>query len=73
MSEQFTRDQISRAVNDGADLVSDTLSLGELETDLINLVVNAAMAKLDSPDIDFDTMVEENFDGDPRDCWDSGQ
>jgi hypothetical protein len=23
--------------------------------------------KLDNPDVDFDTMVEENVDGDPRD------
>jgi hypothetical protein len=70
MSELFTREQVSRAVNDGADLVSDTLSLGDLETDLINLVVNAALAKLDNPNIDFDALVEENFEGDPRDWWD---
>lgn len=70
MSELFTREQVSRAVNDGADLVSDTLSLGELETDLINVVVNAALAKLDNPNVDFDTVVEENFDGDPRGWWD---
>ncbi|MCE7011717.1 hypothetical protein LWC34_54230 [Kibdelosporangium philippinense] len=49
MSELFTREQVSRAVNDGADLVSDTLSIGELETDLINLVVNAALANWTTP------------------------
>jgi hypothetical protein len=44
--------------------------LGDLETDLINLVVNAALAKLDDPNIDFDGLVEENFEGDPRDWRD---
>jgi hypothetical protein len=73
MSDLFTRDQVSRAVNDGADLVSEALSLGELETDLINLIVNAALSKLDNPDVDFDTMIEENFDGDPRTWWDWAQ
>lgn len=73
MSDLFTRDQVSRAVNDGADLVSDALSLGESETDLINLIVNAALSKLDNPDVDFDTMIEENFDSDPRTWWDWAQ
>jgi hypothetical protein len=35
--------------------------------------VNTAMPKLDNPDVDFDTTVDENFDGHPRDWWDRGQ
>lgn len=70
MFKRFTRNRVCRAVNDGADLVSDSLSLGGLETDLLNVMVNAVIAKLDDPDVDFDTMIEENFEGDPRDWWD---
>ena len=66
----FTREQISRAVNAGAELVLDSLLLGERDEDLIDLVVNAALSKLDNPEVDLDAVVQEHYSEDLRGWWD---
>ena len=62
---ELTRDQVSQAVNDGAELVihDDGLQVGERETDLINLVVNAAMTLLDKPGTTLDQVMDSNYEG----------
>ncbi|RBM17399.1 hypothetical protein DI005_22175 [Prauserella sp. PE36] len=45
----FAGDQVSRAVNDGADLVIDEVATHDCDDDLINLVVNAALADSTTP------------------------
>jgi hypothetical protein len=71
----FTRDQVSTAMNAGADLVRDDpgLQLGDLEIDVINLVINAAMTQLDNPTVSLDEVMNENYDGgatEVRSWWD---
>ncbi|MBD0739824.1 hypothetical protein [Streptomyces sp. CBMA29] len=58
---QFTRDQVSEAVNGGADLVIGALSLGEQDSDAVNLVANAIMTRLENPDADFSTVIADNY------------
>ena len=47
----FTRTQVERAVHNGADLVRDGLEVGDQDSDLIELVIHAALALLDDPGI----------------------
>ncbi|MFE5567037.1 hypothetical protein ACFQ68_18775 [Amycolatopsis japonica] len=68
----FTRDQVSRAVNDGADLVIDEVTTSDRDDDLINLVVNAALTRLDNPNADLDQVITECYDTAPsevRSWW----
>ncbi|MFE4497107.1 hypothetical protein ACFRKD_32145 [Streptomyces niveus] len=57
----YTLDQVHDAVNEGADIVNDSLGLGEPETDAINLAVNGALACLEKPGITFEEMVDRNY------------
>lgn len=69
----YAYEHITQAVNNGADAVKDALDLGERDTDLINLVVNAAITCLDNLDADFDQVVTANYEATPsevRDWWD---
>ncbi|WKK22999.1 hypothetical protein QZH56_30315 [Streptomyces olivoreticuli] len=59
----YTREQISHAINGGADLVTDGLGNGEHDTDLISLVVNAALSLLDDPGLSLDDVMERNYEG----------
>jgi hypothetical protein len=71
----FTREQVSDAVNAGADLVVDGLGVGEAESDLVNLVVNAIVAVLESPGISLDDVIRQNYETDPaevRGWWSWG-
>lgn len=63
----FIRGQVSQAVNEGADLVIEGLELDERDTDLVNLVVNAVMARLDAGNgaLDLDDVIRESYDEDP--------
>lgn len=61
---RFSRDAISRAVNDGAKLVRDALCLGERGQDLLKLVVNAVLTRLGDPKADFDDVIDESYDED---------
>jgi hypothetical protein len=61
MSQTYTCDQISEAVNAGADLVLSEFDLGDRDMDLLNLVVNAAMTVLDKPDADMDYVAAECY------------
>jgi len=47
----FTRDEVSAAVNAGTDLVTgdSRIYVSDHTADLINLVVNAALTRLDNP------------------------
>ncbi|OZM70738.1 hypothetical protein CFN78_24040 [Amycolatopsis antarctica] len=64
---RFTRDQVSRAVNDGADLVIDEVTTSDRDDDLINLVVNAALTRLNNPTADLEQVVTECYDTGPSD------
>ncbi|MFI1012601.1 hypothetical protein [Streptomyces sp. NPDC020965] len=53
---QFTREQVSRAVNRGVDAAARTSGCSRHQ-DLDNLVVNAALTLLDDPEADFASVV----------------
>ncbi|WP_424214759.1 hypothetical protein ACN20G_23325 [Streptomyces sp. BI20] len=57
---------VSKAVNAGADLVLDELDGSEHNDDLVSLVVNAIMARLDNPEISFDEMIRQNYGEEPE-------
>lgn len=58
----YTEEDVSRAANDGADLVNAALHLGSPEIDAINLAVNAALSRLEDPHISFVEVAENNYD-----------
>ncbi|MFD9593070.1 hypothetical protein ACFWA9_09970 [Kitasatospora sp. NPDC059973] len=69
----LTREEFMTLVNGAADLILDALDLGERDSDLINLVVNATGAMIDNPDVTFDEMVIEQYSETPdelRGWWD---
>ncbi|OKH95406.1 hypothetical protein [Streptomyces uncialis] len=73
MSKTYTRADISKAVNGGADLVHDELGLGERDYDLLGLIVNAAMAVLDQPGTSLDDVIRDSYKEEPeevRGWWD---
>lgn len=64
---KYTLEQVSKAVNAGADLVQDGLGLtGDRDWDLINLLVNAAIVKLENESADLDDVIRECFEADPE-------
>lgn len=70
----FTRDQVSTAVNAGADLVRDELELGDRDCDLLNVAVCAMLTVLDDPSADLDKVIAQNWElgegtENPRDWW----
>ena len=50
----YTREQVERAVNDGADMVNSS--------DEINLVVNAQLTLLDNPQATLNEVIVANYD-----------
>lgn len=64
MAENFTRDQVLKAVNAAADMVSSELELGDRENELLNLMVNAVMTVLAAPNADLSDVVSECYDDD---------
>ncbi|WP_445517347.1 hypothetical protein [Streptomyces sp. NEAU-174] len=58
---QYTRDQVSQAVNNGIDLAAKH-ERRTVADDLDNLIVNAALTLLDDPDADFHKVATENYD-----------
>lgn len=73
-SASYTREQVSEAVNVGADLVRDDLDVGDRDIDLINLVVNAALTLLDEPSLSLDDVIKRCYDAEPAEVrgWWSG-
>lgn len=70
--QTYTQQDVSRAVNAGADTVMDALDLGERDRDVVNLVVNAALAELERPGVTFDAVIGANFAETPqqvREWW----
>lgn len=63
----FTSEQVSRAVNDGADLVLHSLvGNNERDSDLLGLAVNAIMELLDHPEgVELDEVIERNYEVTP--------
>ncbi|MBD0689635.1 hypothetical protein [Streptomyces sp. CBMA123] len=57
----YTRNAVSKAILDAADLVIEELNGGERDTDLLSVVVNAALTILDDPDASFRQIVEECY------------
>ncbi|GHF33011.1 hypothetical protein GCM10010218_12610 [Streptomyces mashuensis] len=62
---QYTREQVSQAVNSGIDLAAEHTGRAYAD-DLDNLVVNAALTLLDDPDADFYTVATECYSESPR-------
>ncbi|MEU1313331.1 hypothetical protein ABZ419_31170 [Streptomyces cinnamoneus] len=62
---QYTREQVSQAVNSGIDLAAEHTGRPYAD-DLDNLVVNAALTLLDTPDADFYTVATECYSESPR-------
>ncbi|MGC5042430.1 hypothetical protein ACLQ16_03835 [Streptomyces albidoflavus] len=62
---QYTREQVSQAVNNGVDLAVEKERRGYAD-DLDNLVVNAALTLLDDPDADFYKVATECYSESPR-------
>lgn len=61
----FTRDEVSQALNRAADDVLGAINApDEGVRDAVNLVVNAAMTYLDTPDATLDEAIEENYEPD---------
>lgn len=56
----FTREEVTRAMNDGANLVSD-LGDGARDTDLINMVINSAGHLLDKPDASLEDVIVSSY------------
>jgi hypothetical protein len=61
----YDREEVSRAVNAGADLVRDGLPTGDRDSDLLNLVVNAALTLLDEPGLDLDEVIRRCYEVEP--------
>ena len=71
MSQAWTREQISHALNVGADLVLDELLQGESSRtiaarSLVDIVVHAQMAALEHPDWDLDEIIQHGWETDPE-------
>ncbi|AIG81312.1 Hypothetical protein AJAP_42725 (plasmid) [Amycolatopsis japonica] len=72
-TRRFTRKRIEKAVHGGRDLVDEELTLTDRDSDLLDLVVNAILTRLDDPKVDFDGVVEECYEATPktvRSWWD---
>lgn len=66
---RFTRDEVLTAINAGAQLVQDDegIHLGGRDTDLVNLVVNAAGSMFDDPPpASVDEVAERCYQPDPE-------
>ena len=62
----FSRGEITQAVSDAVSLVEAGLTLGERDTDLLNLAANAARTLLGAADPDavtLDQVLDDNYDG----------
>ncbi|MFE0775707.1 hypothetical protein [Streptomyces sp. NPDC058861] len=57
----YTYKQVRKAMNHGADMVMEEVG-GDRDTDLVNLVVNAALALLDDPSMDIDAVIEASYE-----------
>ncbi|MFE2157045.1 hypothetical protein ACFW9M_04440 [Streptomyces lydicus] len=62
---QYTRDQVSQAVNNGIDLAAAKERCTVAE-DLDNLIVNAALTLIDDPAADFYTVATKCYSESPR-------
>lgn len=62
---QYTRDQVSQAVNNGVDLAATRMRRTYAD-DLDNFIVNATMTLLDDPEADFYKVVAECYSDSAR-------
>jgi hypothetical protein len=63
----YTRHSISQAVNDAVELVKEELGLhSERDDNLLNLVVNSSLHRLDNPDASLDEVITANYDHTPE-------
>ncbi len=72
MAGKYTLEQVSVAANDAADMVRDELSLGERDSDVLNLAVHAFLAVLVNPRVNFDRVISSNYaepPGEVRSWW----
>lgn len=69
-AREYTREQVSTAVNAAADLVRDSLDLSDRDGDLVNLIVNAALTLLDEPGLSLDDAIRLCYETDPAEVRD---
>jgi hypothetical protein len=70
---RYDHDHVTKAINEGADVIRDALDLGERDNDLLNLVINAAVTCMERPGSTFDDVVTANYAETPdevRTWWD---
>lgn len=65
MQTTYTSDQVSVAVNAAAKTVLADLGLGEREEDLLDLVAELTVSKLERPSATLDESIEENTERSP--------
>lgn len=66
----YTADQVTAALEEGADLVKrDDIGSGERDADLIGIVTAAQSAVLKRPEITLDDVLAESFPSDVRTWW----
>lgn len=60
----YSRDEVVAAINAGADLVLENISMDHDEEygNAANVIVCAILSTLNNPDISFISMMQENFD-----------
>jgi len=56
-----TAPNITAAINGGADLITDTLNLGDRDLDLVGLVANAILTRLENPAASFQDVVKASY------------
>lgn len=68
----YTRDQVSAAANNAANLITDTFGFESSETirihSYIDLTVNGTLALLDDPDLDLDGIMNACWQVDEQSC-----
>lgn len=68
----WTRDEVGKAMNAGADLVLDDFDSGDRDRDFANAIVNAAMGVLDNPEVTMTEVIKESYSDPPdevRSWW----
>ncbi len=64
----YTFEEVQRAMNDGIELVmhDPSIYIPDRYIDMLNLVGNAIISRLETPDIDLDDVIRENYSEEPE-------
>ncbi|MFF6794230.1 hypothetical protein ACFY9C_34770 [Streptomyces filamentosus] len=58
---RYTREDVHTALNAAADMINDELNIGESESDIVNLSVNASVTLMENPHATFEEVASENY------------